>query len=87
MVVSAEEFSRFSGSYVDISFAAESTLTPLLRLAFPWIPLFFGDADRGGGIDEPDKDLRVERAFVGVGPAPTKSIVSARRIQVISMSY
>jgi hypothetical protein len=73
-------FSRSSGSTTDRPLAIAKTSTPLLRLGEPLMPVFRGDADRGGGIEAPRSDLRVDRIWVGVRPVPTASLKSAPEI-------
>jgi hypothetical protein len=63
-------FSRSSGSMTGRPLASAKTSTPLLRLGDPLIPVFLGDEDRGGGIEAPRSDLRVDRTWVGVAPVP-----------------
>lgn len=63
---SADVFSISSGS-CDGTFDGVKSV-PLLRAA-PLIPVFFGDADRGGsGV--PRRDFRVDKTCVGSSPLP-----------------
>lgn len=59
-------FSTSSGSCAGVF---EGVKSVPLRLAEPLIPVFFGEADRGGGRDF-RRDLRVERTCVGSRPLP-----------------
>lgn len=43
------------------SLAGDKTSIPLLLLAKPLIPVFLGEEDRGGGMDVPRSDLRVDK--------------------------
>ncbi len=70
-------FSRSSGSMTGKSLAIERTSSPLTRLAVPLMPVFRGEEDRGGGMEFPRSDLRVDRTCVGVRPVPSGSSVSA----------
>jgi hypothetical protein len=66
-------FSRSSGSIIGKSLASDRISTPLLLLAEPLIPVFLGDDDRGGGMEVPRSDLRVDRTSVGARPVPVES--------------
>jgi hypothetical protein len=77
--VSIGVFSRSSGSMTGKSFPSDKTSIPLLLLAEPFIPVFLGEDDRGGGIEVPRSDLRVDKTWVGVRPVPGEPLWSASR--------
>jgi hypothetical protein len=81
--VSIGVFSRSSGSMTGKSFPSDKTSIPLLLLAEPFIPVFLGEEDRGGGMDVPRSDLRVDKTWVGVRPVPGESPWSASKVRMI----
>ena len=63
-------FSRSSRSMAGKSFPSDKMSTPLLLLAEPFMPVFLGEEDRGGGMEVLCNDLRVDKTWVGVRPVP-----------------
>ena len=73
--VGVGEFSRSSGSVDCMALDGEDISIPLLLRAAPFMPLFLGDAERGGGRTGAPRDLRADSVWVGVSPEPIKGIL------------
>ena len=77
--------SSSSASLASTAFEGDRISIPLLLRGVPPIPLFRGDADRGGGNAGAPSDLLADKVRVGVKPEPVGSLCQQSHYSIMSV--